>query len=116
MSDAASTACQWVKVADADDMQEEEIKPVEILGQSIAIYRLADDEFYATHNICTHEVACLSDGWMDGYMVECPLHGGKFDVRNGEGQGAPITEPVAVFPIRVVDGEVLLDVSTLKDD
>lgn len=100
---------QWVRVAAAGDIAEGEILAVEVNGEPVALYRLDGGEIRATHNICTHEFACLSDGWLEGDVVECPLHGGQFNVRTGEGLGPPIESPLAVYPTRVDGDDIFID-------
>jgi 3-phenylpropionate/trans-cinnamate dioxygenase ferredoxin component len=76
----------------------------------IAIFRVGE-EIYATDNICTHEEADLTDGWFepDDCAVECPLHGARFDIRSGQALSLPAYLPVAVYPVRVEEGEVWVD-------
>lgn len=78
---------------------------VEVGGLSIALYNVGG-EIYATDNVCTHAFAALTDGYLDGDIVECPLHGGCFKVQTGEGQGEPITENLKTYPVRVV-GDII---------
>jgi naphthalene 1,2-dioxygenase system ferredoxin subunit len=73
----------------------------------IALYDVAGDVF-ATDNLCTHAQALLSDGTLTGDIVECPLHGGRFEVRTGKGLGPPIPEDLKTYPARVADGEIQL--------
>ena len=56
---------------------------VAVAGRDIAIYTVGD-AVYATDNLCTHGHARLCDGFLDGHEIECPLHQGKFDVRDGK--------------------------------
>ena len=63
---------------------------------------------FATDNICTHGHARLCDGFLDGHEIECPLHQGKFDVRNGSPTCAPVTEPLKCYPVRIDGGRVFL--------
>jgi nitrite reductase/ring-hydroxylating ferredoxin subunit len=99
----------WVRVAALVEVPEGNMLAVEVAGEPIALYNLGDDEICATHNICTHETACLTEGWLDGCIVECPLHAGQFNVRTGEGMGPPIERNIAVYPVRVEAGEILID-------
>ena len=55
----------WHSVAKADDLGDDEVIGVEVEGREIAVYNLGG-VYYATHNICTHEYACLSDGYIEG--------------------------------------------------
>ena len=73
--------------------------------REIAIYNV-DGELFATDDICSHEEASLSDGELIGHAVECPLHGARFDVRTGKPLSLPAVVPVQTFPVRVVDGQV----------
>lgn len=75
----------------------------------VALY-VVDGDVYATNNICSHAFALLTDGWLEDGLVECPLHGAQFDVRNGEVARGPAECAVSVFETRTSDGvvEVLL--------
>lgn len=96
----------WVRVAAAADIAEGEILAVRVGDREIALYHLPDDEFRATDNICTHEYAQLSDGWLEDGCIECPLHAGRFDVRTGKGMCAPIEKDLETFETRVTDGDI----------
>jgi nitrite reductase/ring-hydroxylating ferredoxin subunit len=97
----------WVRVAAVSDVAEGSAFPVQVAGLDLAVYHLAGGAFYCTDNICTHAFALLTDGWLEGCMIECPLHAGQFDVRDGKGQGDPIDQDLKTFPIRV-EGDALL--------
>jgi 3-phenylpropionate/trans-cinnamate dioxygenase ferredoxin subunit len=73
--------------------------------REIAIFNV-DGELFATDDICSHEEASLSDGELDDHVVECPLHGARFDVRTGKALSLPAVRPIDTFPVRVVDGKV----------
>jgi len=72
----------------------------------IAVYN-CDGDFYATDDVCTHRRARLSDGFLEGRTVQCPLHFGKFDVATGEPQNPPCTQPLTTYPV-ILDIERLL--------
>ncbi len=96
----------WTRVAAVDDVPEGEPVPVQIGDRQLALYRIGD-EWFCTDNVCTHAFALLSDGWLEGHVIECPLHNGQFDIRTGRGLCAPIAEDLQIFPVRV-DGDDLL--------
>jgi nitrite reductase/ring-hydroxylating ferredoxin subunit len=77
----------------------------------IALFR-ADDGFYALSDTCSHGKASLSEGWFEGFEIECPVHSGRFDVRSGAPLSFPATEPVARYETRMVDGELYVVVAT----
>jgi nitrite reductase/ring-hydroxylating ferredoxin subunit len=90
----------WVTVADRQSIEADSVIAVKLGDVDIAVYNVAG-QFYATDNICTHAQALLSDGWLDGDVIECPLHGGRFEVKTGKGLGAPITCDIKIYPVRV---------------
>lgn len=81
-----------------------------VKGQDIAIFRVSN-QIYATDNICTHASALLSDGFLEGNEIECPLHFGRFDIRTGEGLCAPITCNLKTYKTRVVHDDIQVLVS-----
>jgi naphthalene 1,2-dioxygenase system ferredoxin subunit len=95
----------WVRAAARSDLAEGEVIGVEVAGRSIALYD-ADGNLFATDNICTHAYARLSDGWLDGEVIECPLHAARFDIRSGKVLDPPATEDLKTYPVRIVDGEI----------
>jgi 3-phenylpropionate/trans-cinnamate dioxygenase ferredoxin subunit len=78
---------------------------VELQGQRIALFRRGDS-FFAIGDTCTHAGGSLSEGFLEGYEVECPLHGARFDLRTGEALCAPAFEPVPSYPTRVVGEDI----------
>ena len=78
-------------------------------GTPIAVFNL-DGMLYALEDQCTHEDFELSAGHFDAGSgeVECVLHGARFDVRDGKALCAPAYEPVAKFPVKVENGQVLV--------
>ncbi len=85
-----------------------EVIGVEVGGRSIALYD-ADGNIFATDNICTHAYARLSDGWLDGELIECPLHAARFDIRTGKVLDPPATIDLKTYPVRVIDDEIQVE-------
>lgn len=100
----------WIDVASADDLPEDDVIGIEIAGKSLALYQV-DGAIYATDNICTHGNARLCDGFLDGHEIECPLHQGKFDIRNGKAMCAPLTEDVRTYPVKIEGSRVFVDLA-----
>ena len=63
-------------------------------------------ELLCVSDTCTHEEASLSDGEISGDEIECPLHGGAFDIRTGTPVAFPVVVPATIYPCRVVQGIV----------
>ena len=76
----------------------------------VAVARDADGNFHAISDICSHGAVSLSDGEVEGCLVECWLHGSCFDLTSGRPTNLPATEPVPVYPVRVDGDDVFVDV------
>jgi 3-phenylpropionate/trans-cinnamate dioxygenase ferredoxin component len=81
---------------------------VEVGGEQIALY-LLDGEVFATHNICTHQFALLSDGYLEDGCIECPLHQARFDIRTGAALCAPAAGPIRTYAVQVDGDDVMVD-------
>jgi naphthalene 1,2-dioxygenase ferredoxin component len=97
----------WIDVSATEDIPEDDVIGVDISGKSIALYRV-DGEVFATDNLCTHGNARLCDGFLEGHEIECPLHQGKFDIRNGKAMCAPLTDDVKTYPIKIEGDRVFV--------
>lgn len=98
---------EWVDALSADELPPDDVIGVVVAGRDIAIYTVGD-AVYATDNTCTHGQARLCDGFLDGHEIECPLHQGKFDVRDGRPTCEPVTEAVRCYPVKVDGRRVYL--------
>lgn len=89
----------------------EELAPGEIVqvdsDPAIALYNV-DGELFATQDVCSHAESSLADGYLDGDVVECSWHMAKFCVRNGRALSLPATVDLATYPVKIVDGAVLV--------
>jgi 3-phenylpropionate/trans-cinnamate dioxygenase ferredoxin component len=74
-------------------------------GQALLVCNVGGD-FYALADTCTHDRGPLGEGRLRGHLIECPRHGSRFDIRDGEPTTPPATRPVATYPARVRDGSV----------
>ena len=97
----------WVAVAAKGDLAEGAMVGIDAGDKQIAVYNV-EGEFYATDNICTHGQARLCDGFLEGHEIECPLHQGKFDVRNGKPMCEPVSEALRSYPVKVEGQRVFL--------
>jgi naphthalene 1,2-dioxygenase ferredoxin component len=99
----------WVRAASRADLLPGEVLGIELAGRPIALYDV-DGNVFATDNICTHAYARLSDGWLDGDLIECPLHAARFEVRTGKVLDPPATEDLKTYPVRLVDDEIQIKI------
>jgi 3-phenylpropionate/trans-cinnamate dioxygenase ferredoxin subunit len=74
-------------------------------GYAVLVCNVGGD-FYALADTCTHDRGPLGEGRLRGHLIECPRHGSRFDVRDGEPTTPPAMLPVATYPVRIRDGSV----------
>ena len=99
----------WVKIGTTDEIPEGTGKYYDVEGEPIAVFH-TDGNFYATSDVCTHEEASLSEGELEGEIVECALHGARFNVRTGEVKSLPAVVKLKTFPLRVVGTTIEVEV------
>lgn len=95
------------RVARLDDLRVGEVLAVEVAGLDLALYRL-ESGVHATDNMCTHGGARLSDGFLEGCFIECPLHQGTFDVTTGAAARLPAEDPLVTYAVEVAAGEIFI--------
>jgi 3-phenylpropionate/trans-cinnamate dioxygenase ferredoxin subunit len=49
---------------------------------------------------CTHSDASLSEGEVNGFKIECWLHGAEFDLRSGAALTPPATQALQSFKVQ----------------
>lgn len=100
---------QWIDAVSADDLPSDDVTAIVVAGREIALYT-AGDQVYASDNLCTHGHARLCDGFLEGHEIECPLHQGRFDVRDGTPTCDPATEALRTYPVKVEGRRVFLQI------
>ena len=110
MTEAQEATDEFELVCALDDLGIAEAALAEINGVRVAMVRDADGIVHAVNDTCTHANVSLSEGEVDGCTIECWLHGSRFDLNTGEPTSPPATDTVAVYPLRVQDGDVYVAV------
>ncbi len=103
MNDTNLENCHYA--AELSDLEDREPYPVDIAGEEIALV-LMDEEIFAINNICTHEYACLSDGYIEDDRIVCPLHLAEFEVRTGTVVEEPAETDLQTYAVVVAEGKV----------
>ena len=99
MTDTAT----YQTVAKVSDLEPGELMYVEADDAFICLINM-DGEIHALDDTCTHEEASLSDGTIIDGEIECPLHGGAFEVRTGLPANFPVVVPAETYAVKV-EGE-----------
>jgi 3-phenylpropionate/trans-cinnamate dioxygenase ferredoxin subunit len=63
----------------------------------------------AVQGICSHEYFELDRGFITAGSLTCALHLSRFDLASGEALDPPADEPLAVYPVTIEDGRILVD-------
>jgi 3-phenylpropionate/trans-cinnamate dioxygenase ferredoxin subunit len=96
---------EYIAVAQIGEVPPGGMKWIALDGQRVVLANV-DGTVYALKDMCGHQRAPLSRGRLEDYVVECPKHFARFDVRNGKYLGGPPSADVPVFDVRVV-GEIV---------
>jgi 3-phenylpropionate/trans-cinnamate dioxygenase ferredoxin component len=100
---------KWHKVADQTGILEDEPVSIKIEDAQIGIY-LVNDKLYAIEDICPHAHALLTQGFIEGEEVECPLHEAMFHIPTGKCLREPAERDLQTYEVKVEDGEVFVSV------
>jgi nitrite reductase/ring-hydroxylating ferredoxin subunit len=98
----------WVVVAQASDVPVGKMVQIMVEDEPVALYHL-EDGFCATSDVCTHAGESLTAGKLEGCIVACPKHGGKFNVETGDATAFPCVVPVETYEVEIRAGQVWID-------
>ena len=96
-----------IKALELAALPTERFALVTVDDQDVALFRRGD-EVLAIGNLCPHQGGSLCDGFVEGDIVTCPLHGWEFDLRSGACMTIP-GESVPCYAVTVEDGAVFLE-------
>jgi len=100
-----------VNVCAAADVPENSVISREVGEELVAIYNIGGT-YYATEGRCTHGLANLADGMIEGEEIECSFHFGKFHVPSGKPTESPCFIALKTYKTEVRDGQVFIDMGT----
>jgi nitrite reductase/ring-hydroxylating ferredoxin subunit len=73
----------------------------------LAVFNLAG-RFHVTDGTCTHAKASLAEGYVEGTAIECPWHGGRFDIASRQPTYLPAVEPITTYAVTVGGDDVCI--------
>ena len=101
----------WVEICAAAELARGDVIRFDHAHKTYAIYRDTENRLYATDGLCTHGNTHLSDGLIEGSMIECPKHNGRFSLLDGSPARAPICRGLATYPIEERNGQLHVNVA-----
>lgn len=91
------------KVASLEQLPVGAMRRVEVDDDDVLLVHL-EDGVHAVSDTCTHARISLADGCLEGNIVTCPKHGGKFDVQSGKAVAFPAFTALKRYDVKV-DGQ-----------
>ena len=103
---SGQVVCRFDEIADGT------ARRFDVEGRSVAVVRIGE-AVYAIGDTCSHANISLSEGEVlcESKELECWKHGSAFSLETGEAMTLPATQPVPVYDVSVVDGDVVIDVT-----
>ncbi len=93
----------WIPVVRIEELKPGSVRSVELGDERILVCPISADQVYAVENCCSHDGGVLGEGRIDGTVVECPRHGGRFDVTDGRAVRMPAVASIATFATRLTE-------------
>ena len=75
---------------------------------TVAVFNV-EGEFFVTDDACTHGPGSLSEGYIEGDIVECNFHNGQFNIKTGEVVAPPCMVPIKTYKTVVENGKVFIE-------
>jgi 3-phenylpropionate/trans-cinnamate dioxygenase ferredoxin component len=97
----------WQVAGTLGDISEDLPLSAKIEGREVGVY-LVDGSYYALEDVCPHAYALLSQGFVEGDEIECPLHGAKFHIPSGRCTKEPGGRDLKSYPVRLEGDTVLV--------
>ena len=89
-----------VKVCTVSDIKEGKPKLVSVNGKRAMIVKIGKN-FHCIGAVCTHKGGPLNEGFIEDNTVQCPWHGGKFNLETGKVESPPPTEDVPAYKVEI---------------
>jgi 3-phenylpropionate/trans-cinnamate dioxygenase ferredoxin subunit len=102
---------QYVTVGPLTDFADGARWLFEIDGQPITLLRIGG-AYYAIADVCTHDQGPVGEGEVEGFEIECPRHGARFDVRTGKALLLPAVVDIPAYPVREHEGQLQIGLPT----
>lgn len=99
----------WISVCKVNEVSEDEPKAVEIEDKKIGVF-LIEENYLAVENVCPHAFALLTEGFVEGKTVECPLHEAIFNLQTGVLESGPGCRDLCIYPVRIDNEDIQIQV------
>ena len=100
---------EWLEVSDDTEVEVEDIIRFDHDNKTYCIYRLKDG-YYATDGVCTHENVHLEEGLVIDDEIECPMHQGIFNIKNGKAISPPACDDLKTYQVKVEENKIYIEI------
>ncbi len=101
----------WLAVCEVSDIEDNEVTRLDFGEQTYAIYKTVEGKLYATAGLCTHADVHLAGGLLQGNLIECPKHNGRFDIRDGSPKRAPVCRAIKTYSLKIIDNTIFININ-----
>ena len=105
----------FVRAANVDDIAQNESKAFQIADKNILVCNTRDG-FFAVENKCTHQLQELEGGKIRGCFIFCPLHGQRFNLKDGAPIGQLTDKSLPTFKVAIKDGSIFVHPAQCADE
>ncbi len=102
-------ATSWHVAGTLSDIADDQPLSTRIGDREVGVY-VVDGKFYALEDVCPHAYALISQGFVEGEEIECPLHGAKFHIPTGRCTREPAGRDLKCYPVKVEGDTVLVGI------
>ncbi|HTK14070.1 MAG TPA: non-heme iron oxygenase ferredoxin subunit [Xanthobacteraceae bacterium] len=102
------TSSDKIELCSTDDVEIGTALKVEKDDLAVAVFNI-EGQFYVIDDACTHGPGSLSEGYVDGDVIECDFHNGAFNIKTGEVVAPPCMIPIRTYKTTVEDGKVFIE-------
>jgi nitrite reductase/ring-hydroxylating ferredoxin subunit len=97
-----------VRICAQSEIAPESAKAYEVGDRRLAVFNV-EGKFYVTDDECTHASASLAEGMLEGDVIECCLHFGAFDVKNGAVKAPPCSIALRTYKVLLQGDDIYVD-------
>jgi 3-phenylpropionate/trans-cinnamate dioxygenase ferredoxin subunit len=105
-----SRGLRRVDLLAVDEVPDGTMKMAWVDGTDQVLVINTEGQLRAVQGICTHEYFELDKGFLTGGTLTCALHLSRFDLRDGEPLDPPAELPLAMYPVIVENGRILIEI------
>jgi nitrite reductase/ring-hydroxylating ferredoxin subunit len=98
-----------IELCNATDVEMGAALRVERDDLTLAVFNV-EGEFFVTDDACTHGPGSLSEGYIEGDIVECNFHNGQFNIKTGEVVAPPCMVPIKTYKTAVENGKIFIEI------